>query len=125
MADKKFSRQVENLIADFRGLPPDLSRSKLRETRGLGDVVEQILHKYRIGMATPEDAIRQAWTEIVGAANATFCHPLRIDRERTLVIGVSNPVVRQELLFHKATILQRIRAIPAAQHISDVTIRTG
>ncbi|NJL73223.1 MAG: DUF721 domain-containing protein [Candidatus Competibacteraceae bacterium] len=46
-----------------------------------------------------------AWHEIVGEGNATFCHPLRIDRERTLVIGVSNPVVRQELLFHKAMIL--------------------
>ena len=125
MAEKKFSRNVENLIADFRGLPPDLSRSRLRATRGLGDVVEQILHKYRIGMSTPEDAIRQAWNEIVGEGNATFCHPLRIDRERTLVIGVSNPVVRQELLFHKATILQRIRTIPAAHHIADVVIRTG
>lgn len=125
MADKKFSRQVENLIADFRGLPTDTSRSKLRETRGLGAVVDQLLHKYRIGMATPEDAIRQAWPEIVGEGNATLCHPLRIDRERTLVIGVSNPVVRQELLFHKAMILQRVRAIPAAQHITDVAIRTG
>lgn len=125
MADKKFSRDVENLIADFRGLPTDMSRSRLRETRGLGGLMEQILHKYRIGMATPEDAIRQAWPEIVGEGNATFCHPLRIDRERTLVIGVSNPVVRQELLFHKAVILQRIRAIPAAQHITDVSIRTG
>ncbi|MBE2216353.1 MAG: DUF721 domain-containing protein [Opitutaceae bacterium] len=125
MPDPRFSRDVENLIAELRGLPTDLSRSKLRQTRGLGDVVEQLLHKYRIGMATPEDAIRQAWHEIVGEGNATFCHPLRIDRERTLVIGVSNPVVRQELLFHKATILQRIRAIPAAHHITDVAIRTG
>lgn len=125
MAESKFRRDVENLIADFRGLPPDTSRSRLRQTRGLNDVVDQILHKYRIGMATPEDAIRQAWSEIVGEGNATFCHPLRIDRERTLVVGVSNPVVRQELLFHKAMILQRIRAIPAAHHITDVTIRTG
>jgi hypothetical protein len=125
VAEKKFSRDVENLIADFRGLPNDSSRSKLRATRGLGDLMEQILHKYRIGMATPEDAIRQAWNEIVGEGNATFCHPLRIDRERTLVIGVSNPVVRQELIFHRAMILERIRAIPAAHHISDLTIRTG
>lgn len=125
MAEKKFSRQVENLIAEFRGLPTDTSRSKLRDTRGLGQVVDQILHKYRIGMATPEDAIRQAWPEIVGEGNATFCHPLRIDREKTLVIGVSNPVVRQELLFHKPVILQRIRTIPAAKHITDVAVRTG
>jgi hypothetical protein len=125
VAEHGFRREVENLIADFRGLPIDPSRSRLRSTRGLGDLMEQILHKYRIGMATPEDAIRQAWHEIVGEGNATFCHPLRIDRERTLVIGVSNPVVRQELIFHRAMILERIRAIPAAHHISDLTIRSG
>lgn len=125
MPEKKFNRQVENLIAEFRGLPTDDSRSRLRDTRGLNDLMEQILHKYRIGMSTAEDAIRQAWNEIVGEGNAGFCHPLRIDRERVLVIGVSNPVVRQELLFHKALILQRVRAIPAAHHIQDITVRTG
>ncbi len=125
MADKKFSRQVENLIADFRGLPTDTSRSRLRATRGAAELMEQILHKYKVGMAAPEDAIRQAWNEIVGEGNATFCHPLRIDRERVLVIGVSNPVVRQELLYHRALIMQRIQAIPAAHHIQDISVRTG
>ena len=75
--------------------------------------------------ATPEDAVRDAWTEIVGAPIAHMCHPLRIDRERTLVVGVSNPVVRQELLFHKAGVLKRIQAIPACSHITDVSFRSG
>ena len=125
VAEHKFSREVENLIAEFRGLPAEMSRSKRRETREVGDVVAKLLRKYRIGLATPEDAIRQAWPEIVGTAAAGFCHPLRIEREKILVIGVSNPVARQELLFHKNTILTRIRALPAAQHIGDILFRVG
>ncbi len=125
MPGSRFSRDVENLIADLRGLPRDGSRSKLRETTSAGNLVERLLHKYRIGMATPEEAVRDAWNEIVGEANATFCHPLRIDRDRVLIVGVSNPVVRQELLFHKAVVLERIRAIPACHHIEGVVFRGG
>lgn len=125
MPGHKFSRKVENMIADLRGLPPDTSRSRLRDTTELGQLVERLLHKYRIGMATPEEAVRDGWKEIVGEVNAAFCHPLRIDRNRVLIVGVGNPVVRQELLFHKALVLSRIRAIPACQHILDVAFRSG
>ncbi len=125
MAAHKFSRRVENMIADLRGVPRDQSRSRLRETAGVAGLMDRILHKYRIGMSTPEEAIRDAWKEIVGEPNAGFCFPLRIDRDRVLIVGVSNPVVRQELLFHKALVLSRVRAIPACHHIEDVTFRSG
>ncbi|HEX9782028.1 MAG TPA: DUF721 domain-containing protein [Opitutaceae bacterium] len=125
MPGYKFSRKVENMIADLRGLPRDGSRSRERESVGVSDLMDRILHKYRIGMATPEDAIRDGWKEIVGEANAGFCHPLRIDRNNVLIVGVSNPVVRQELLFHKALVLSRVRAIPACHHIENVSFRSG
>ncbi len=113
------------MIADLRGVPPDESRSRLRDTRPIGDLADHLLHKHRIGMKTPEEAIRDAWVEIVGAPNAEYRHPLRIDRSRILVVGVSNPIIRQELLFHKKVVLQRIRAIPACAHLTDVMFRAG
>jgi hypothetical protein len=123
--EPKFSRDVENMIADLRGLPPDESRSRLRATRPVSELADHLLHKHRIGMRTPEEAIRDAWVEIVGAPNAEFCHPLRIDRERVLIVGVSNPIIRQELLFHKALVLQRVQAIPACAHVKEVMFRAG
>jgi hypothetical protein len=123
--DRQFSRTVENMIAEIRGVPVDDSQSRRRDTRSLSELTEHLLHKHRIGMKTPEEAIRDAWTEIVGAPNAEYCHPLRIDRERVLLVGVSNPIVRQELLFHKAVVLQRIKAIPACAQITDVVFRAG
>jgi hypothetical protein len=123
--DRKFSRPIENMIADLRGVPTDDSHSRLRDTRSMADLTEHFLHKHRVGMKTPEEAIRDAWIEIVGAPNAEYCHPLRIDRERVLLVGVSNPIVRQELLFHKAVVLHRVKAIPACAHITDVLFRAG
>jgi hypothetical protein len=125
MPTRRFNRQVENLIADMRGLPRDESRSRLRETEPVSELVDRLLRKHHVGLSTPEEAIRDAWREIVGEPNAAYSHPLRIDRERVLVIGVSNPVVRQELMFHKAFILHRLQSIPACHHIMDVVFRTG
>lgn len=113
------------MIADMRGVPVDESTSRRRETRSVGDLTEHLLHKHRIGMKTPEEAIRDAWTEIVGTPNAEYCHPLRIDRERVLIVGVTNPIIRQELMFHKSVVLQRVQAIPACHQIKDVAFRAG
>lgn len=113
------------MIADLRGVPIDTSRSRRRETRAVGDLADQLLKKYRVGLPSPEDVIRDAWPEIVGAPNAEFCHPLRIDRGRTLIVGVSNPIIRQELLFHKALVRQRIQALPGCAHLRNVVFRAG
>jgi hypothetical protein len=123
MARPKFSRKVENLIAEFRGLPTNRSRSRERDTKSGAEVIEDILHKYRVGKATPEEAVREAWVEIVGEPNAAYCHPMRIDRDRTLVVGVTNPVIRQEMLFHKALVLKRVQAIPACKRITSIVFR--
>jgi hypothetical protein len=123
MAAPKFSRKVENLIAAFRGLPRNRSRARERETRAGGELVYEILDKYRVGMATPEDAVREAWVSIVGEPNAAYCQPLRIERGRVLVVGVSNPVVRQEMLFHRDVVLKRVRAIPACRQITSIVLR--
>lgn len=122
---RPFTRRIENLIANFRGLPENPSRSRIRQTRGIGDLVERVVHKHRIGMASPQDAIRDAWGEIVGEANQQFAHPARIERDRCLVVAVSDPVVRQELQFSKALLLKRIRAVPGCGQIREVVFRNG
>ena len=45
---KEFSRAVENLIAGFRVLPEDSSRSKRRTPTDLTALVDELLIKYRI-----------------------------------------------------------------------------
>ncbi len=120
-----FPRHIENLIASFRGLPPDRSRSKLRETRPVGDAIAEIVDQFRIGLPSLETAIMENWDKIVGPANAGFVHLLKIENERRALIAVTNPVVRQELFFHRKLLLQRIQALPGCSGIREIVLRAG
>jgi hypothetical protein len=122
---RPFTRRIENLIANFRGLPENPSRSRIRQTRGIDDLVDQVMRRHRIGTASPHDAIRDAWGEIIGETNQQFAHPARIERDRCLVVAVNDPVVRQELQFRKALLVRRIRAIPGCGQIREVVFRNG
>lgn len=120
-----FPRHIENMIASLRGLPPDRSRSRLRETAPIGDLVSGLLDKYRIGMPSMEETIMQNWDTTVGSANAGFVHLLKIENERRVLVAVSNPIVRQELFFHRKLILERIRALPGCGQIRELVLRAG
>ena len=65
---KEFSRAVENLIAGFRVLPEDSSRSKRRTPTDLTALVDELLIKYRISHDSLEHSIREKWVELVGVA---------------------------------------------------------
>jgi hypothetical protein len=121
----KFERHVENLIAALRGLPEDPSRSILREPRSSDRLVEEVLESYRLGAKTPEDTIMENWPDVVGAANAEYSRLMRIDERNRVIVGVSNPIVRQELFFHRIEIAGRLRRLPGCSRIRAVILRAG
>jgi hypothetical protein len=93
----QFSKLAEELICDLRGVPSDAPRrSKMRPTQSLSTVVEQLMVKHQIGRPSAEQAIRDRWPELVGAANAAYSHAARIERNR-LVVFAAHSVVRNEL----------------------------
>lgn len=118
----KFSRHVENLIANLRGLPEQYGRSRPRPATQLDTLLETVLERYRVGEPTPEQRIIENWKQVVGERTAHRCRPERIDRQNRLVIVAANSVIKQELLFGKRAILMRIRALPDCGHISDITV---
>jgi hypothetical protein len=122
----QFSRRVENLIAGFRGLPEDRGRSRRHATRPLAAVLEEQLIKYRIGRSSLEHTLREKWPDLVGGANATYSHPVTIERGgRALVVLVSHAVVRNELFLHRQPILQKIRQVPGCAGIKELHLRAG
>lgn len=120
-----FPRHVENMIATLRGLPPDRSRSVMREAKPMGQLVPDVIEQYRVGMPSMEDTIMENWPSVVGPANAQYSHLLRIENERRVFISVTNAIVRQELFFHRKLILQRIQALPGCKKLRDLMLRTG
>lgn len=121
---KEFSRTVENLIADLRGLPEDDGRSRKRKPTDLGSLIDALLIKHRISHDSLEHSIRDKWPEIVGVANATYSHPLVVERAQLIVL-VSHAVVRNELFQHRLNILAKVKKLPGCEGIKGLSLRVG
>jgi hypothetical protein len=121
---KEFSRAVENLIAGFRVLPEDSSRSKRRTPTDLTALVDELLIKYRISHDSLEHSIREKWVELVGVANASYSHPVVVEKG-LLVVLVSHAVVRNELFLHRQSILEKLQKVPGCTAIKGLALRTG
>ncbi|MBI2515687.1 MAG: DUF721 domain-containing protein [Opitutae bacterium] len=121
---KEFSREVENLIADLRQLPEDEGRSRRRHTKDLGAIVDELLVKYRISHDSLEHSIREKWPQLVGAANASYSHPVVVERN-LLVVLVSHAVVRNELFLHREAITAKLRQLPGCAHLKGLALRAG
>jgi hypothetical protein len=124
-AHPPFKRKVENMIAAFRGFPENPSRAKSHEARELAPIIDQLLAKYQIGRSSPEEKLREKWAEIVGAANATYSHPLQIAKGGKLHVLASHGVVRSELQLHTDEIIARARALPGCEGITRLVLRQG
>jgi len=122
----RFSRHVENLVANLRGLPENHSPFE-RPVRDMGELVERLAKRHPALSETEslEDRIRDQWEAIVGPANARHCRPSRIERERSLVISVSNPVIRQELQFNKRHLLANLRSVKGGEAIRELIFKSG
>ena len=121
---KEFSRAVENLIAGFREVPVDKSRSKRRKTTDLAALIDELLVKYRISHDSLEHSIREKWPELVGVANASYSHPVTVERG-LLVVLVSHAVVRNELFLHRQSILEKLKKLPGCDGIKGLALRAG
>jgi hypothetical protein len=123
---RPFSRLAEELIGEFRRVPlREPKNMRRRPTRDLATVVEELTVKYQIGRPSPEQAIRERWPELVGAALASRSNPAWIDRGKRLVVNVSDAVVREELFFNRALIVERVKKVPGCSGVTELHIRAG
>ena len=120
-----FSKLAEELIGDFRGVSgAEPARQVKRATRPLAELIEELMIKHQVGRPSPEQAVRDQWTIVVGAALAQHSHAARIERNR-LVVLASNAVVRSELTHYREKILERVRALPGCGEVKYLTVRAG
>jgi len=119
----KFSRSVEDLIADFRGLPRDeLAAAKRRPPVALENLLVVIEEQYKLEQPSPERSLVENWGAVFGPSLAGRCNPVRIKGD-TLVVSVTNPTLRSELKFQSRTILRRIQQLEHCDHIKAIVTR--
>lgn len=119
-----FSRTVENLIAEWRGLPPDLSRSKGRGTKELPELIQSVLQSWHVGTNGPLDLLANRWIEIAGPTLAGRSHPLAIKGD-SLLVAASNAVIRNELQLQSRKILAAVRTVPGCEGVKSLHLRAG
>jgi len=120
----RFNKNIEDVIADFRGLPRTVSASSRREPTQLDSVLVLLQERYKLEAASPERSLVENWEAVFGAKLAERCHPVRIKDERTLIVSVTNQTLRSELQFMKRAVLKKIQALEHCGGIADIVIRS-
>ena len=88
----------------------------------LGDAIRQFLAQSRIKGSIQAMQIEEVWEQIMGKTVARYTDKIRIIN-KTLYISTSVAPLRQELLFQKEKIKQRVNEALGGTEISDVVIQ--
>ena len=120
MQKKKFNRAIRNLVADFRGLPRETSRSFSKVPNRIGNTVSVLMKKIAITRVRPERAVQENWCNIVGEKFFSRCSPIKILMNDVLVVQSDNAIIRSELQMKKNSILKKIHEIPRCAKIVDI-----
>ncbi|MDF9832253.1 hypothetical protein M2103_000463 [Ereboglobus sp. PH5-5] len=122
----QFSRAAQELIGSFRKIPDETPRKmRIRPTKDMGGLVQDLLVKYKIGIESEESVIREHWAEVAGPANAHYSHVRDLDQRGCLTVLASHAVVRNELFLHRKMLLQKIQKLPGCAKVKALTIRAG
>lgn len=119
-----FSKNIEDIIADFRGLPHTVSAAARREPTPLDNILVLLQEKYKLEKPSPERTLVENWEKIFGPSICERCHPVRIKDEHTLVVSVTNQTLRSELQFMKRSVLKQIQKLEHCGDIKDLVIRS-
>lgn len=87
----------------------------------LGDALKKFLEKSRMKQDIQALQITEIWEEIMGSAIAKLTDRIEI-RDKTLFIHTQVAPLKNELVFQKPLIIQRINEKMGAQTILDVII---
>jgi hypothetical protein len=117
-----FSKNTEDIIADFRGLPRTATYSSKRPPVQLDNILVILKEKYKLEQPSAERTLVEHWGEIFGNL-AGRCNPVRIKDGRTLIVSVTNQTLRSELQFRKRAVLKKIQALPNCGSVREIVIR--
>jgi hypothetical protein len=120
VSSKRFNRNVRNLIAAFRGLPPEEHVSFPRREKHIGALMLAAIRKIEMTAITPEQIIQENWASIVGENIAARCRPLKILSGDVLLIHSPSATIRSELQLRKSKILENLHRHPRCEKISDI-----
>ncbi len=91
-------------------------------TEQLGDVIRKFLRQQQLESPLNEYRLVDAWKEVVGNAVARYTLDLYI-KNQTLYVHLSSPVLRQELMMYRKSLVDSLNRHAGAQVITDIVFR--
>jgi hypothetical protein len=88
----------------------------------MGDALQQFLNQSRIKGSIQALQIGDAWEQIMGKTIARYTESIKII-DKTLFISTSVAPLRQELVYQKSKIIQRVNEALGQQVINEVVIK--
>ena len=118
----KFSRSVQNLLANLRGVPEDRGRSTSRTTKSLDEAMTEVFQKLRFDRITPEDTLIAQWHTLLPIKLAKRCAPIKVHDDGKLIVQCESSIVKTEVQFHAKAMLEKIKLLPGCQSIRVLTL---
>lgn len=102
---------------------PEYKKIKRKKMTAVSEIIPAEVAKLqkKSGMNRVDaEELQKKWVSIVGEALAKVTHPQKIFKKR-LFIQCTSPTWKNELLYHKEDILQRIQAFLGDEIVQDIS----
>ena len=113
--------ESEKLLAAFRGVPHLGTWGGRRKIKSLDGVLDRVIEKCGIEKPSVEQILIDHWRTIVGERFAHRCRPMKLFEGKILHIAAANPTLRQELIFKKSEIVEKIQQVPGCEEIEGIS----
>ena len=90
--------------------------------RSLGEVLKEILKKYRLEDHLDETRLVDSWEQVAGKLIATHTTSLRI-RSKVLYVSLDSAALRQELSYRKQKLLDMLNNASGRTVLTDIVFR--
>ena len=91
------------------------------QPESLGKVIEKMLDVFKLRAKVQEAQVVDAWGEIVGPMIEKRTRDVYI-RHKKLYVKLDSPVVKQELMYMRSKIVERVNQHVGAEAITDVVL---
>lgn len=88
----------------------------------LKSALDAWLRETRLGTRLQEHQLKQRWEELFGKTIAKYTRSISV-RNRTLFLGIDAAPLRQEMMYNKQLIIDRINGEIAEGMINEVVIK--
>lgn len=95
---------------------------KRQNDQPIKEVIAELLHSYRLQEKMNEVRLVQHWEELFGKTISKYTEKMFVNN-KTLYLTISSAPLRQELMYSRKTMVERINEAIEKDFIRDVVVR--